>query len=892
MPLAPGTRLGPYEVLALVGAGGMGEVYRARDSRLNRDVAIKILPGSVARDEGSRARFEREAQAVAALSHPNVLAIFDTGVDDGQMYVVTELLEGETLRDRLRHGPVPARKAIEWASDIAHGLAAVHDKQVVHRDLKPENIFLTSAGRVKILDFGLAKAPAGAQPAAETAAETIPAITGEGTVLGTVGYMSPEQVRGLAVDGRTDVFALGAVLYEMLTGRRAFHRETAADTMTAILREDPPELSAAGGGFPPGLDRILRHCLEKNPKDRFQSAQDVAFALETISGTSGTSGTPGTTGTVPPRRLVPLAGVAAIAAAVMALVWWGATKFGGGVPAAAPVSIGAATQVTAADGLEIDAALSPDGKLLAYSAGQARQMRIYIRPVAGGRVLTLSERDAAFEYQPRWSPDGSQILFLRPEGVFVASSLGGAARQVASGWFLGAAWLPDGARVLLVRDSTLSVIPLAGGTEQPVAQGGEDLHSCTWSPRNDWIACASGNSQAVLPGRGFGNVAPSAIVLVPASGGAFVTIAARTLVNLSPVWSADGSQLYFVSNREGPRDVYVVDVGSRGTMGEPRRVTTGLGVQSIAFAATFDRMAYVTSVMRANIWSLPVPAAGTIDTSGAQPVTNGTQVVESMVVSADRKWLVFDTTLHLNAEIVRMPVNGGTVERLTNDPADDFAPNLSPDGRLLAFHSWRTGSRDIFVQPLDGGPVQQLTNTPGQESYPRWSPDGRSVTFVDQEAFRREVVHGGLFLIRRQDSGAWSAPSLVTRNVVTQGTWLRRGNADMLAYAREGGILLISPATGAEEKIYTPAPGSADPNAWSVSVGEDPGTLFFKSADAEGHSTFWSVPVTGGRPRLLVRFTDPNRQSVRPDFAVTSGRLFFTIEDRQADIWVAEVVRK
>jgi len=322
-------------------------------------------------------------------------------------------------------------------------------------------------------------------------------------------------------------------------------------------------------------------------------------------------------------------------------------------------------------------------------------------------------------------------------------------------------------------------------------------------------------------------------------------------------------------------------------------VTTGLGAQSIAFASTFDRLAYVTSVMRANIWSLPIPAGAPTDTSGARPVTDGTQVVEGINPSGDGQSLVFDSTLHLNAEVLRVPVGGGTVERLTRDPADDFAPDLSPDGRLLAFHSWRTGSRDIFVQPLDGGPVQQLTNTPGQESYPRWSADGRAIFFVAQEQLRlrREIVHGDLYVMRRQDNGTWSAPALVIKGVSTRAAWLRRGAAEMIACAREGSIILVAPEGGATETLYTPV-GPSDPIAWSVAVSEDQRTLYFKSADEAGYTTFWSIPTTGGKPRLLVRFADPTRQSLRPDFAVAGGKFFFTIEDRQADIWVAEVGKK
>jgi len=282
MPLTTGTPVGPYEILAPIGAGGMGEVYRARDLRLNRDVAMKVLPAAFAQDAERLARFGREAKAVAALSHPNILAIFDTGTHDGLAFVVTELLDGEALRDRLRAGALPVRKAVEIAVQIARGLAAAHAKGIVHRDLKPENVFTLHDGQVKILDFGLARQTLTGSGATETAA----GITDPGVVMGTVGYMAPEQVRGQTADARTDLFALGVVLYEMLSGERAFKCETAAETMTAILKDDPPDLGGSRPDLSPALDRIVRHCLEKNPAERFQTARDVAFALEAFPGSA------------------------------------------------------------------------------------------------------------------------------------------------------------------------------------------------------------------------------------------------------------------------------------------------------------------------------------------------------------------------------------------------------------------------------------------------------------------------------------------------------------------------------------------------------------------------------------------------------------------------------
>src|SRR5262245_25280154 len=317
MTLNAGTRLGPYEVLSPLGAGGMGEVYRARDSKLDRDVAIKVLPAQLTSDAEAMARFEREAKAVAALSHPNILAIHDFGTHGGVSYAVTELLEGETLRGKLDSGSISQKQAVDWAQQIAKGLSAAHGKGVVHRDLKPENVFVTKDGHVKILDFGLAKRVDEADPSGQTSAPT-GGHTAPGTVMGTMGYMSPEQVRGLPVDHRSDIFSFGAILYELLSGRKAFKRDTASDTIAAIMRDEPPELSGSGRTIPVALDHIVRHCLEKDRDNRFGTARDVAFALsEASGGTTLTSGVQAVA--LAPRRrrmwIVAAAAVVVLAAA-------------------------------------------------------------------------------------------------------------------------------------------------------------------------------------------------------------------------------------------------------------------------------------------------------------------------------------------------------------------------------------------------------------------------------------------------------------------------------------------------------------------------------------------------------------------------------------------------
>jgi TolB-like protein len=320
MTLQAGTRLGPYEILSPLGAGGMGEVYRARDTKLKREVAVKVLPQALAQDADALARFEREALAVAALSHPNILSIFDFGTQEGTAYAVMELLEGETLRGKLDGGPVSQRQAVDWALQIAKGLSAAHGKGVVHRDLKPENVFVTKDGHVKILDFGLAKRAEETTPDELTSAPTGAGHTAAGTVMGTMGYMSPEQLRGLPVDHRSDIFSFGAVLYELLSGRKAFKRETASDTIAAVLKEEPPELTQTGRDISPTLDHIVRHCLEKDRDNRFQTAKDVVFNLSEASGAT-TTVTSGVQAVAPaPRRTNRLWIVAAAVAVVVAAV--------------------------------------------------------------------------------------------------------------------------------------------------------------------------------------------------------------------------------------------------------------------------------------------------------------------------------------------------------------------------------------------------------------------------------------------------------------------------------------------------------------------------------------------------------------------------------------------
>ncbi len=451
MSLAPGTRLGPYRVLAPIGAGGMGEVYRAHDERLGRDVAVKVLPAEVADDPEALARFEREARAVAQLSHPGILAIHDWGREGETAYAVMELLEGETLRARLASGPLPARKAVELATQIADALAAAHDKGVVHRDLKPENVFVTREGRAKLLDFGLAKlAVSAGGPYA--AMPTASVRTGPGVVMGTVGYMSPEQVRGEPVDRRSDLFSFGAVLYEMLTGRRAFVRETAAESLTAILKEDPPEIAAGASGPSPAVSRIVQHCLEKRAEERFESARDVAFALQAVAASAAGGPAAGAVGRTAGRpALVALGLIVALGVAAA-----GSYRAGQGAERRRAAAV-RFRQMTFRPQPIFQAAFAPDGETIVYSAaleGNVPQLFTirpeYPEPQALGlprtHLLSISARgELAVLTNARLV---AQRLFT---GTLARLPLGGAApREILEG-VRQADWSPDGTELAIIR---------------------------------------------------------------------------------------------------------------------------------------------------------------------------------------------------------------------------------------------------------------------------------------------------------------------------------------------------------------------------------------------------------------------------------------------------------
>jgi eukaryotic-like serine/threonine-protein kinase len=559
MALPTGTKLGPYEILAPLGAGGMGEVYRARDTRLDREVALKVLPESFALDPERLRRFESEAKAVAALNHPNILGIHDIGEQNGAPYIVTELLEGESLRAELEQGRLSARRAVDYAVQMAQGLSAAHDKNIIHRDLKPENVFVTREGRVKILDFGLAKlAPTlsgtdASDATLATSAGTPNLPTEAGTVLGTAGYMAPEQVRGAAVDSRTDIFAYGAVLYEMVSGQRAFRRDTTAETMTAILKEDPPDFPEMANPVSPGLERIVRRCLEKKPEQRFQSAKDLAFALEALTGTTTSSKAVAAADLASEEKqkshpwFAWIAGAAIGMAAMGAIAWLrpphvtepptfsrvsyeraqvSNARFaqdGKTVVYSGRIGVGdPGTFVIREDYPESVTAGLQDAMLLAVS--RTDQLAILVRPKFAlhrefnGTLATVSMGGGA----PReimddvseadWSPDGKEMAVMIGNAFHgdtrIEYPVGKVLVPTTAHWMSGMRVSPDGKRIALFMhpqndDDRGDVLVVdRDGKQTTISSGWESLEGLAWAPSGQevWFSSATTGEQYCIHG--------------------------------------------------------------------------------------------------------------------------------------------------------------------------------------------------------------------------------------------------------------------------------------------------------------------------------------------------------------------------------------------------------
>ena len=734
--LTPGTKLGEYEVKSLLGSGGMGEVYRARDSRLGRDVAIKVLPSSLSADSDRLRRFEQEARAAAALNHPNILAVFQMGTYEGAPYLVSELLEGETLREQIKRGRISMRKAIDWAVQIARGLAAAHEKGIVHRDLKPENLFVTKDGRVKILDFGLAKLTQ-PQPSSEHSAPTFTEGTEAGVVMGTVGYMAPEQVRGQSADHRADIFAFGAILYEMLAGKRAFQKPTSPETMSAILNEDPPSISQVTTNIPPALQRVVHRCLEKNPEQRFQSASDLAFALDALSENSSSGeqvpakqgGEAGLFFIRERRLMVKLFYGLSVAFALFAL-GFGWFWFKG--KQSAPQTALSETQIThsLAENHVVEGSISADGKYVAYADPKGLHL-ITIQSGESHDIALPGELRTHID-EVSWFPDGERLIVKadsESEGAVLwsISVFGGAPRKLHT-HSAYAKVSPDGLTIAFVsgfisgRGHEIWLVGADGENARKIQDTESyEYGSLAWSPSSHRLAYVKRFEKAGLSENFGGSIETLSID----GGSPTVVVSDPGLwVQGGMVWLPDGRLVFSSSGRAdlgGPVNLWAISTNLQTGVpwGRPTQMTKW------ADSATFDpsvssdgsRLAVVKTRSWNDVYVGELKDNGThLDTP--KRLTSSDSINANFGWTRDSGTVLLISNSMGRFQIFKQRIDADAPELLVSSPDDEMYPAFSPDAAWILYWSTAHGARSQVTSqrlmrfPASGGSPEQVLEAP------------------------------------------------------------------------------------------------------------------------------------------------------------------------------------
>jgi serine/threonine protein kinase/Tol biopolymer transport system component len=855
--LSAGTKLGRYEIRSQVGAGGMGEVYRARDEKLNRDVAVKVLPAALSENSDRLHRFEQEAQAAGALNHPNILAVYDVGTHEGAPYVVSELLEGETLRELLDHGPLSTRKAIEYATHTARGLAAAHEKGIVHRDLKPENLFITKDDRVKILDFGLAKLtlPAGDE-VAQTDIATRKVHTDPGAVMGTAGYMSPEQVRGRAVDYRSDIFSFGAVLYEMLSGRRAFRGDSAIETLNAILKEEPAELTASNSNIAPAIERVVWHCLEKSPERRFQSASDVAFALESLSGMTSHPSQQ-TFGALVPlshariwtrERLIWLVAciVLSVATSVLAFAYFSRSKTSTHAVRLALANPDRAT-------LPERVTVSPDGLRVVFIATNADGKRLmWVRPLESLTAQPLTGTDGAVS--PFWSPDSRFIGYFASGKLFKIDAAGGrplALCDVSDN--RGGAWNRDGV-ILFAGAEGLYRVSAQGGTPTLATRidSKEEAHRWPYflpdgrhfvfladagTTENHHIRLGSLDSQEA-----------------PILFGAVTRIA----------YAPPGYLLYV---NQGALVAQSFDTDKLRMTGDP--VTLAERVAEVGDNHEFDFsvsdngvLAYQSGTSNSElVWfdrtGKKLGLFGEPDTYASFALSADGKRAAAGMLDADGR----------HSDIWLLDLSRGTKSRLTFNPQSDGSPVWSPDSSRIVFYSSRAtnGHANLYLTSATAAGDDQLLLASDFDDIPTsWSRDGQSILFT-----RFTTTHVGVWLLPL--FGDRQPRPLLQSAAFDQGSAIFSPNGGFIAYT--------SNESGRPEVYVQTFPLSRE--KWTISSSggffplwrDDGKELFYVTADGKIMSAEIKMDAKfeSGVPQQLfqasIKFKDDCPYAVSPDGA-------------------------
>jgi eukaryotic-like serine/threonine-protein kinase len=875
MTLAAGTRLGAYEIVSAIGAGGMGEVYRARDTKLGREVAVKVLPDHFARDPHRLARFEREARALASLNHPGAAAIYGLEQAGEIHFIVMELVPGQTLEERLAAGALPLLEALRLGRQIAAALEAAHGQGIVHRDLKPANVKVTPDGRAKVLDFGLAKMLApGSAPGSSEAQTATADGTREGTVLGTPAYMSPEQARGKSVDKRTDIWSFGCVLYEMVAGRKPFVGETVSDTVVAILSREP-DWSALPQATPAALRQLLHRCLEKDVERRQRDAGDVAIeiddALQALE--------PG-----PRAARGRLLAAVVTGATLVVLLALAVGRFRGAPAGPLQPSL---SQVTFREGVEDFPAWSPDGQQLLFAEEVGRVRKIFVKGLVSGEDKQLTHGDAD-DIQPSWAPDGNTILFVRARQ---------AGRKLEPGDIFG---IYDGGDVwsLDLGSGKESLFLENAFNPAPSPDGARIAVDASWvGPRRLWIVDASGRnpqqatsdlSEAVMHLRPrwspdgarlvFQNVERTKfdVRVVDLTSKKLTWVTSDTPHDVGPVWSRSGRYLYFSSDRSGGWNVWRVPVAADGSPAGPlQQLTTGAG-QDVGLALSPDGLRLAFSVLKQNadIWRLPVSPADGKPAGKPEPVIATTREDSRGAWSSDGATIAFNSDRSGDMNIWVYALQDGSTRQLTRGPGGDFQPNWSPDGKTIVFFSSRAGSADIWRVDVASGALTRLSGGAEVDTNPFFSPDGKRIAYQSDRGGHLEV-----WVMNADGSGARA----LTRVGVTGHfmRWTRDGDA----------IVFRCPCGGKPQTLRVGLDGGEPQPVGNVAGGSHSSFSpdFSLVMDVVGHKTLWVSPLRSGKPGPVFEFDDADS---RIDYPVWSpdGRfvLFDRFQPQGGDIWLME----
>ncbi len=837
--ITAGARLGPYEIESLLGAGGMGEVYRAKDTRLDRVVALKVLPEAFFEDRERRARFVREAKLLATLSHPGIAAIFSFEEISGRHVIAMELAEGETLEERIRRGPLPVEEALRLGRQVAEALEAAHAKGIVHRDLKPANVKVTADGNVKLLDFGLAKASEPFDSGVSSSPTQSPGLTVAGAVMGTAPYMSPEQARGAPVDERTDVWAYGCVLFELLTGRRGFPGETVADTLAVILRGEA-DFSLLPPSTPPGIVDLLRRTLRREAGQRISSIREARVEIE--------------------KALVPAES-----------------------PAVSPTRL---LQVTSAEGVEEFPSFFPDGRRIVFSRDDGGLRRLVLKNVDSGReeLLTAGRSD---DIQPDVSADGRTVYFVRARA---------AGRRLEPNDVFGAF---EGADLWSLDLETRRESRLAENVSNPSSSpdGSRLAFDASWAgPRRLWTTDARGRnpeqasrdvSEAIVHVRPrwspdgrllvFQNIERTKfdVRVADPETKSLTWITNDLALDLQPVWEPSGAAIVLSSQRSGGLNLWRLPVDrSGGPTGRFQQLTTGAG-QDVGAVVSRDgrRLAFTVLRQNAELWRLPVDPRDGRPGGAPEKVVTGTRESSRGCWSPDGSLIAFNSDRAGEMNLWLLEVASREIRAVTQGPGGDYQPRFSPDGACLVFFSCRGGSPDVWTVNLDGSGLERRTANGAINVNPAWSPDGRHIAFMSDLGGRLEVW--------LMEADGREARPLTDVGVM----------GHFLLFTGDGrSVVFRCPSSPPRTMRVSVTGGEAEPvgdvrGGAHMSFSPDGSRL----ADVVAHQTIWVSPLGGGAPEKVFSFEDPDVRIDYPMWSPDGGFLLFDrVRPRGGDIWVLE----